>query len=75
MRKDVLGNFAKFTEKHLCQSFCFNKVTGFRPQTCNFIKKETLVLMFSCEFYEISKSTFFTEPLQTTASGDYFKKL
>ena len=26
--------------------------------TCNFIKKEALVWVFSCEFYEISKNTF-----------------
>ena len=37
-------------------------------QACNFIKKETLAQVFSCEFYEISKSTIFTEHLQTTAS-------
>ena len=30
-------------------------------QACNFIAKETLVKMFSCEFCEIFKSTFFTE--------------
>ena len=28
---------------------------------CNFIKKDTLTQLFSCEFFEISKSTFFTE--------------
>ena len=27
--KSVLKNFAKFTEKHICQSL-FNKVAGFR---------------------------------------------
>ena len=27
--KSVLSNFAKFTEKYLCQSFFFNKVAGF----------------------------------------------
>ena len=31
------------------------------PETCNFIKKETLAQVFSCEFCEISKNTFFTE--------------
>ena len=51
-RKDVLRNFAKFTGKHLCQSLFFNKVF-------NFIKKETLAQVYSCEFCEISKSTFF----------------
>ena len=27
-KKSVHRNFAKFTEKHLCQSLFFNKVTG-----------------------------------------------
>ena len=31
------------------------------PQACNFIKKETLVQVFSCKFCEISKNTFFIE--------------
>ena len=35
---------------------------------CNFIKKDTLAQAFSCEFCEISKSTFFTEHIWTTAS-------
>ena len=34
----------------------------------NFIKKEALAQEFSCEFCEISKNTFFTEHLWTTAS-------
>ena len=54
MRKEVLKNFAKFTGKHLCQSL--------------FFKKETLALVFSCKFCEISKKAFFTEQLLTTAS-------
>ena len=36
----------------------------------SFIKKKTLAQVFSCEFYEISKNTFFTEHLWTTASVD-----
>ena len=32
-------------------------------------KKENLAQVFSCEFYEISKSNFFTEHLWATASG------
>ena len=35
----------------------------------NFIKKKSLAQVFSCEFYEISKNTFFTEHLRKTASG------
>ena len=37
-----------------------------RPATL--LKKETLVQVFSCEFREISKNTFFTKHLRTTAS-------
>ena len=33
-----------------------------------FIKKVTLAQVFSCEFCEISKNTFFTEHLWATAS-------
>ena len=32
-------------------------------QACNFIKKEALAQVFSCEFCEISKNTFLTEDL------------
>ena len=63
--------FLKFTGKHLCQSLFFNEVAG-RPETllkkrlwhaCNFIKKETLAEVFSCEFCEFFKNSFFTEHL------------
>ena len=39
-----------------------------QTQACNFIKKETMVLVFSYEFCEIFKNTFFTEHLRATAS-------
>ena len=52
-------------QKNMCQSLFFNKVAGF---ACNFIKKEALVQVFSCEFREISKNTFFTKDLWLTAS-------
>ena len=35
----------------------------------NFIKKETLAQVFSCEICVISKNTFFTEHLWAIASG------
>ena len=51
-------------------------------EACNFIKKESLARVFSCEFCEISKNTFFAEHLRTTAVGniiifssDYFHPL
>ena len=61
VRKSVLGNFAKFTGKNLCQSLFFNKVA-------TLFKKQTLAQLFSCEFCKSSKKTFFTEQLRATAS-------
>ena len=58
-KKGVLRNFAKLTVKHLCLSLFFN----------NFIKKETLAQVFSCDFWDISRNTFFTEYIWATASG------
>ena len=63
MKKGVLRNFAKFNGKHLCQCLYFNNVAGL-----NFIKKEALAQVFSCEFCEIFNNIFFTEYLWTTAS-------
>ena len=37
----------------------FYKKGVFRNLACNFIKKETLAQVFSCEFCEISKNTFY----------------
>ena len=55
-RKGVLRNFVKLTGKRLCQNLFFNKVPDLRPATL--LKKAQV---FSCEFCEISKITFFTE--------------
>ena len=62
VKKGVLRNFAKFTGKHLCQSFFFNKVAGLGSE------KESLAQVFSYKVYKIPKNTFFTEHLRTTAS-------
>ena len=49
IKKGVLRNFTKFKGKRQCQSLFLIKL----PEACNFIKKETLAQVFSCEFYEI----------------------
>ena len=59
--------FRKFTGKHVCQSLFFHKVAGLIT-----VKKETLAQVFSCEFCEIFKDTFFTEHLRTSASAQIF---
>ena len=57
-KKDVLRNFTKFTGKHLCQTLFFNKFAVLRPAKKK-TEKETMTQVFSCEFCEISKNTFF----------------
>ena len=60
-KKGVLRNFAKFTGKHLCQRLFLNKVIY---KKVNFIKKETLTRVFSCEFCEtFPRTLFFIEHL------------
>ena len=56
-KKGVLKNLAKFTGKHLRQIPFFNKVE-------EWIKKETLAQVFSCEFYKkILQNLFHRTPL------------
>ena len=66
---------AKFTGKHLCQDLFLFEVAGWGLQieACNFIKKEFLAQVFSCEF----QNTFFTEHFWTTISGFHlhYKKI
>ena len=46
-----------------------------RPQTCNFIKKETLAQVLSCEFCEISKNTFsYRTPLVAASEESIYLK-
>ena len=42
------------------------------PEACNFIKKETLAQMFSCEFSEIFENTYFIEHLWWLLLHRYF---
>ena len=53
------------------------KCFSFSPEVaCNFIKKETLAQVFSCEFCGISKNIFFTEQLWAIGSdGNELQRL
>ena len=57
-----------FTFSLLATLWLINVPLQNQPQACNFIKKKTLVQVFSYEFCEISKNTFLTEYLRVTAS-------
>ena len=72
VRKGALRNFAKFAG-NTCVRVSF--LIKFQALVGNFIKRETLAQVFSCEFCEISKNTFFTEHIWVTASILKFDRL
>ena len=52
---------------------CYDKnsrqtLANHKPEACNFIKKETLAQVFSCEFCKIYKSTFYYRTTLVAAS-------
>ena len=55
----VLGNFKKFTGKHLCQSFLLNKVSGLRLATL-FIKR-LWHRCFPVNFVKFLRTRFYIE--------------
>ena len=65
MKKGVLGNFAKFTGKHQCQSLFFNKVAALRPATL--LKKRIWHRCFPVNLWNFQEHLF-TEHIRVTAS-------
>ena len=61
MKKGVLKNFAKFTEKHLYQSLLFNKAANLRPATL--VKKRLWHRCFLIDFAKFLRISFFIEQL------------
>ena len=59
--------FLKISQNSQENTSFFNKVTDPRPATL--LKKESLAQVFSCEFCQIFKNTFFTEHLRKTNSS------
>ena len=53
--KKLFLKISQNSQENTCARVFFNKVAG---DACNFIEKETLAQLFSCEFCEISKNTF-----------------
>ena len=70
--KNVFSRFSQNSQEDTCARVSF--LINCRPEACNFVKKETLVQVLSCEFCEIFKDTFLTEHLCATASVASTKK-
>ena len=54
VRKNVLGNLAKFTAKHLYQNLFFNKVM----EACNLLKKRLSHRCFPVNFAKFLRTPF-----------------
>ena len=69
-RNSGIPHFYKFTERHLF-------LKKLQTQACNFIKKETLTKLFSCEFCEISESNipYRIYPVAASAVNKIFLKM
>ena len=66
----VLPSFSKNTSRfHFPKRLCRSSRPDVFYAACNFIKKETLVQVFSCEFCEISKDAFFYRTPLVAASA------
>ena len=66
VQEKVLLEISQNSQENTCARVPF--LIKLQAEICNFIKKETLAQMFSCEICEISKNTFFIEHLRVTAS-------
>ena len=60
-KKGVLGNFVKFTGKHLCQSHFSNNVAGLSPATL--LKKRPWHRCFPVNFVKFLRTPFYIEHL------------
>ena len=56
---DSMGIFRQFYLSFRLAAFFVYSFSTYTHKACNFIKKETLAWVFSCEPCEISKNTFF----------------
>ena len=65
--KKVFFEISQNSDENTCTRVSF--LIKLQASGLQLIKKETLAQVFSCKFCEISKKTFFTEHLWTTASG------
>ena len=64
--KKVFLEISQNSQVNACALVSF--LIKLQAEACNFVKKETLVQVFSREFWEISKNAFSTEHLWATSS-------
>ena len=65
----------KFCKKVVLQEISQNSQEFGRSEPCDFIKKEALAQVFSCEFCETSKNAFFYRTLPVAVSVSEYVQL
>ena len=68
--KKVFLEISQNSQENTCDRVSF--LIKLQALACNFIKKEALPQVFSCEFCEISKTTFSYRTPPVAASGKVF---
>ena len=68
-KKSLLRNCAKFTEKHLRQSFLFNKVAGLKP--VDLLRKRLWYRSFPVNFVKFLRTPFLVEHLWWILLGPF----
>ena len=70
VRKGILGNFAKFTGKHLCQVLFYNEVADPQPEPATLLKKKLWRRYFPMNFPIFPRTPFHRTPL-----NDFFSTI
>ena len=63
LQEKLFLELSQNSQKNICARVSF-LIIRLQASTYNFIKKETLAQVFSCEFDKMSKNIFFTEHLR-----------
>ena len=66
LKEKVFIETSQNSQENTCARVSF--LINLQAKACNFIEKETLEQVHSCEFCEVSKKTFLAERFQATAS-------
>ena len=70
--KKVFFEVLQNSQENTCASVSL--LVKLQPQTCNFIKKETLAQVFSCEFWEICKNALsYRTPSMAASVFSYYE--
>ena len=69
--KKVFLKISQNSQGNICARIFF--LINLHPSDWNYIKKETVAQVISCEFWAMFKKTFFTKHLWATATARIFK--